>query len=270
VTYALIHGAGSDAWYWHRVVPLLSVLGHDVVTMDLPVGDERAGLRQYTDVVVDAIGERDNLVVVGQSLGGFVAPLVAARRPVALIVLVNGMVPLPGERDWWTATAHPVEIGPGFDPVEVFLHDVPDEIVAASGVHAGPQASTPMTEPWPLERWPDVPTRFVLARDDRFFPAAWQRRVVHARLGIEPDEIEAGTASPSAARASSSTRSRRSARRRRSSPRDSDAGRRHRACGHEGSGDFAIVPATVDGARAARAPRHFSRLRLCQRVRATT
>ena len=42
----------------------------------------RAGLREYTDVVVDAIGDRENVVVVGQSLGGFVAPLVAARRPV--------------------------------------------------------------------------------------------------------------------------------------------------------------------------------------------
>jgi pimeloyl-ACP methyl ester carboxylesterase len=191
-TYALIHGAGSDAWYWHRVAPLLEARGHDVVAMDLPVADEAAGLREYTDVVVDAIGDRENVVVVGQSLGGFVAPLVAARRPVALIVLVNGMVPRPGERDWWAATRHPVEMGPDFDPVEMFLHDVPADVVAESAAHAGPQASTPMTEPWPLDRWPDVATRFVLARDDRFFPAAWQREVVRDRLGIEPDEIDGG------------------------------------------------------------------------------
>ncbi len=151
-----------------------------------------AGLCEYTDVVVDAIGEREHVVVVGQSLGGFVAPLVAARRPVALIVLVNGMVPRPGERDWWTATRHPVQIGPDFDPVEMFLHDVPADVVAASADHAVPQASAPMTEPWPLERWPDVRTRFVLARDDRFFPADWQRRVVRDRLGLEPDEIDGG------------------------------------------------------------------------------
>ena len=24
---------------------------------------------------------------------------------------------------------------------------------------------------WPLQSWPDVPTRFLLCRDDRFFPA---------------------------------------------------------------------------------------------------
>jgi pimeloyl-ACP methyl ester carboxylesterase len=85
-----------------------------------------------------------------------------------------------------------VDVGPDFDPFEMFLHDVPDDVRAEAGAHGGPQATQPMTEPWPLERWPDVPTRFVLARDDRFFPADWQRRVVRDRLGIEPDEINGG------------------------------------------------------------------------------
>jgi pimeloyl-ACP methyl ester carboxylesterase len=102
------------------------------------------------------------------------------------------MVPRPGETDWWEATGHPVEIGPDFDPSEMFLHDVPADVRAQAGDHAGPQADTPMDEPWPLERWPDVPTRFVLSRDDRFFPAEWQRGVVRDRLGIEPDEIDGG------------------------------------------------------------------------------
>ena len=40
--------------------------------------------------------------------------------------------------------------------------------------------------------WPDVPTRFLLCRDDRFFPADFQRRVVRERLGFEPDEMDGG------------------------------------------------------------------------------
>jgi pimeloyl-ACP methyl ester carboxylesterase len=51
------------------------------------------------------------------------------------------------------------------------------------------QSGTPMEEPWPLPAWPEVPTRFLLCRDDRFFPAEFMRRMVQERLGITPDEI---------------------------------------------------------------------------------
>ena len=43
-----------------------------------------------------------------------------------------------------------------------------------------------------LPAWPDVPTRFLLCRNDRFFPADFMRRVVQERLGITPDEMESG------------------------------------------------------------------------------
>lgn len=49
-----------------------------------------------------------------------------------------------------------------------------------------------MENPWPLTAWPDVPTRFLLCRDDRFFPAEFMRRVARDRLGITPDEIDGG------------------------------------------------------------------------------
>ena len=37
-----------------------------------------------------------------------------------------------------------------------------------------------------------MPTKFLLCRDDRFFPAAFMHRVVRERLGITPDEIDGG------------------------------------------------------------------------------
>jgi len=43
-----------------------------------------------------------------------------------------------------------------------------------------------------MPAWPDVPTRFVLGRDDRFFPADFQRRVAKERLWLTPDEIDSG------------------------------------------------------------------------------
>ena len=39
---------------------------------------------------------------------------------------------------------------------------------------------------------PDVPTRVLSGRDDRMFPAAFQRRVARERLGIDADEIAGG------------------------------------------------------------------------------
>jgi alpha-beta hydrolase superfamily lysophospholipase len=75
-TYVLIPGVGGVAWYRHLLVPELRERGHEAVAVDLPADDDSAGLSEYADAVVGAIGDRTDLVVVAQSLGGFTAPLV--------------------------------------------------------------------------------------------------------------------------------------------------------------------------------------------------
>lgn len=204
-TYVLIHGAGSDSWYWHRVVPELQARGHDVVAPDLPCDDDSAGLQEYADTVVDAIGDRTDLIVVAQSLAGFTAPLVCDRRPVSLLVLVAAMVPSPGESPgaWWANTGHDearreqaehdgrTTIGDD-DVVTLFLHDLPSDVKAEAMTRGRDQSGKPFEKPWPLDAWPDVPTRFLLCRDDRFFPATFMRRVVQDRLGVTPDEMGGG------------------------------------------------------------------------------
>lgn len=205
-TFALIHGAGSDGWYWHLVEPDLRAAGHETIAVDLPCDDNSAGLDDYVDVVVDAVAGRDDVVVVAQSMGGFVAPLVAARVPATrLIVLVAAMVPAPGEsgNDWWTNTGSGAarreqaardgrDIEGGFDAIAEFLHDVDPALIEAGWAHVKEQSGTPFQTPWPLPAWPHVPTRFILATKDRLFPPDFQRRVVRERLGIEPDEIDSG------------------------------------------------------------------------------
>jgi pimeloyl-ACP methyl ester carboxylesterase len=96
-TFVLIPGAGGTAWYWHRIVPLLREAGHAAIAVDLPGDDPAAGLPEYADLVTSAIGNRGDVVLVAQSLGGFTAPLVAAKVPVAALVFVNAMIPRPGE-----------------------------------------------------------------------------------------------------------------------------------------------------------------------------
>jgi pimeloyl-ACP methyl ester carboxylesterase len=191
-TYVLIHGAGSEAWLWHLVVPQLQELGHLAIAVDLPCDDDSAGLHEYAETVLRSAGDREELIVVAQSLGGFTAPLVCDRRPVDLVVLVNAMVPLPGETagEWWTNTGH-VFPDP-FDPVEVFLHDVSPMLVAEAANHVRRQSDSVFSDPWPLAEWPPVPTRAVACRDDRFFPIDFQCKVARERLGIEPDQLPGG------------------------------------------------------------------------------
>jgi pimeloyl-ACP methyl ester carboxylesterase len=191
-TYVLIHGAGGDSWYWHLVTPQLHALGHDVVAVDLPCDNDRAGLDEYVHCVLDAVGPRRGVIVVAQSLGSFTATIVCDLVPVDLLILVAAMVPAPRESPgaWWANTGH-VFPDP-FDPAEVFAHDVPAEVSAELPSHLRAQSDRPFADPWPLARWPDVPTRFLLCRDDRFFPADFQRRVVRERLGFEPDEMPGG------------------------------------------------------------------------------
>jgi pimeloyl-ACP methyl ester carboxylesterase len=192
--FAFIHGAGDVGWYWHLVEAELRAAGHDTVAPDLPIEDDAAGLSEYATAVADAIGDRDEIVVVAQSFGGYVAPIVAERVGARLIVLVAAMIPSPGEsaEEMFAATRWQPRQLDDPTPRAVFYHDVPDTLADDAMSRGRRQSDRPGREPWPLKSWPDIPTRFVLCRDDRFFPAEWLQPLVRDRLGIEPDEIASG------------------------------------------------------------------------------
>jgi pimeloyl-ACP methyl ester carboxylesterase len=205
-TYALIPGAGGRAWYWHRVAPLLSSKGADVIATDLPADDDTADLDTYADVVSEALADvKGPLVLVAQSMGAFTAPIVAERVPTSRIVLVNPMVPAAGEPpgQWWQASGqNPAQVAyfrrinlprTDFDPVQDFFHDVPEPVRAEALSQPEPkQSDTPFERPWPLNRWPDVATRVIVGSDDRLFPLEFQRRLVRERLGLDVDVMPGG------------------------------------------------------------------------------
>jgi pimeloyl-ACP methyl ester carboxylesterase len=124
-TYALIHGAYDVGWYWHLVEAELWRRGHRTVAPDLPIEDDDATLTDHARFVVDAIGpvhDGGELVVVGQSWGGYVAPIVADLAGADRLILVAPMIPRPGETDaeMWRAThwSYPS------DESDPFYHDV--------------------------------------------------------------------------------------------------------------------------------------------------
>ncbi len=171
-TFALIHGGGGSAWDWHLVVPQLRQRGHDPVAVDLPCEDESAGWREYADVVVEALGDRQNVVVVGHSLGGFTAPLVCARNTVRPSRPRGRHDPGPRR-----AVRRLVERTPATRPAATTTSSTTTSRLRSrrkrSG-ESGTRASKALREPWPLEAWPDTPTTYLLVP---------RRPHVHGRVG---------------------------------------------------------------------------------------
>ena len=106
-TFLLIHGMWHGGWCWDKLSALLRAAGHDVHAPTLAGLAERAHLRDNVDLnthvqeVVDLIESQNlrDVILVGHSLGGFMAPIVADRIPerVAHIVNLDGMVPENGK-----------------------------------------------------------------------------------------------------------------------------------------------------------------------------
>lgn len=166
-TYVLIHGAGDSGWYWHLVDGELRERGHHSVVMDLPVDDDSAGLSEYTDVVVEAIDDRKDLVVVAQSFGGYIAPIVCDRVPARLLVLIAGMVPSSGEsaEQMFANAGYKKEEQKDPSNLAVFYHDVPPGLAAEAIARGRKQSSTPSKEPWPLTAHVRGPSEFSIADD---------------------------------------------------------------------------------------------------------
>lgn len=202
-SFILIPGAGGMASYWHRVVPLLKQAGCEAIAIDLPADDASKGLQDYTDIVLRAIGPRSNVVLVAQSLGGFTAPLVCASQAVRGLILVNAMIPQPGETAgaWWgntgavearIAAANAGGYTTQFDLATYFLHDVPEAVLRGGPSRQREQSDAIFGQPCRFERWPEIPVRVVAAADDRFFPLEFQKRVARERLSAEADVIPGG------------------------------------------------------------------------------
>ncbi len=200
--FVLVPGAGGSPWVWSRVIRQLVGAGHDAVAVDLPGDDESAGLPRYAELVVEAIGARPDVVLVAGSLGGFTAPLVCEQVPVRGLVLVNAMIPEPGERarDWWAHTgameareeaAAAGGYGP-FDLATYFLHDIDPEVAAEGEAFQRAEADIAFDSVCAFTSWPDIRIRVLAGADDRFFPAGLQRRVARDRLGVEADVVPGG------------------------------------------------------------------------------
>ncbi len=199
-TFALVHGAWHGGWCWGKVAPLLRQAGHDAVAPDLPIDDGSADFDTYADVMCGALHGCDNdVVVVGHSLGGPTAALVAARRPVRHLMYLCAVIPASGlslidqfqvqpdmitpdfVKGWTKGLSEPDDQGRtvwvNFDFVrKMFYADCDDRTVGAALDHLRPQAAHPWTLSCSLTEPPSVPCTYVVCANDQIITPEWSRR----------------------------------------------------------------------------------------------
>ncbi len=218
-TFALIHGAWGSGWHWAAVPGELRRMGHEVVAPDLPCDEPDATFDDYAAVVLAALEDiQGDVVVVGFSLGGHTAPLVAVRRPVRELVYLAAMVPEPGVSlsdqfargdrmllpEYAAGVDHPDEHGLSrwvdFDVYyRTGCHDCPEPLARERFERSRSQSNRPYRHPCSLKARPDVPTRSILCSGDRLLNNAFWRAAVPVRLDTEPIELP-GSHSPMASR----------------------------------------------------------------------
>jgi pimeloyl-ACP methyl ester carboxylesterase len=206
--FALIHGGWHGGWAWEHVVAELERAGHGAVAPDLPCEDVEADAPDYARVVLDAVGDAEDVVVVGHSLGGLTAPLVAAARPVRQLVLLAALLPEPGlslidqlkaERGILTfppeALTHDDQRRSRWTDAEVaatsMYSDCPALVAAAAFARLRTQAAAPQVRPARLQAWPDVPTEYIVCTADRVVSPAWGARRA-GELGLPVSELPSG------------------------------------------------------------------------------
>jgi hypothetical protein len=210
-TFALVHGAFHGAWCWDLVRPELESRGHRTAAMDLPCDDPEAGSARYAEVVAEAIRDvGDDVIVVGHSLAGLTVPLVAAARRVVRMVFLNAFIPIPGrpfsdqfgeegifpptpESTWPITREDGLMTWPPERVAPVLYRDCPADRASWATARLRPQSRTPHSEVCPLIEWPQVPSSYVLSREDGAVGPDWSRRAARERLGVTASELPGGT-----------------------------------------------------------------------------
>ena len=183
--------------------------------MDLPVEDGDATFEEYADVVLASYpADVEDAVLVGHSLGAMVLPLVAASRPVSMLVTLCGLIPNVNGRPWDDAPPmgrpeayQTVAFGDGssvfrtFESARItFYADCDPQDAAWAFERLRPQNSRSLwNRPYPLTQLPNTPRAAIAAVDDAAITIEFSRAVTKPRFGVDLTEIP-GAHSPFLAR----------------------------------------------------------------------
>jgi pimeloyl-ACP methyl ester carboxylesterase len=205
----LIHGACHGAWCWDDVSSYLTESGHRPIAVDLPCDEQESGLTQYADAAIAALPPTSHdLIVVGHSLGGLTATVVAGRVKTRRLVFVAGVIGLPGMSlaDLATVDAdRDQHLGSGTlefndaglfrfsreGAMRVLFHDCDPDSAEVAFVKLRFQRSL-RNEVAEFGDWRAEEIVSVVCTDDRVINPSWGRQVSRDRLGVEALELAGG------------------------------------------------------------------------------
>lgn len=196
---------------WDLVRAELHRAGHSTVAPDLPMAVDAAGARDWATVAADEIDRvvascDSDVVIVGHSISGLALPVLAASRPVRKMVFVAGLLPVPATpfvdhlAENPDAITFPAPAPGGTGPMGLtwesardgFYHDCPETVARRAFADLRRQSFTVFVEPCPIDTWPDVPSAYILLRQDRAVGGYWARRNAVDRIGAKLVELDGG------------------------------------------------------------------------------
>jgi len=214
-TFVLVHGAFEDGSVWHDVARQLEKKGHHVVVVNLPgrpahpAGADGVSAEKYRDTIVDAIGDRPQVILVGHSFGGIQISNVAEAVPdrIHALVYVAAYLPRNGESlQSLSAADKESQVGASFlvspdyktasikesERVKLFCADC--SMAVKAHLQLLDEPLPPMAQPVKLtpERFGSVKRYYVTTLKDVVVSTAWQKQMYTATPVEKVYPVETG------------------------------------------------------------------------------
>jgi pimeloyl-ACP methyl ester carboxylesterase len=201
-TFCFMHGAWHEPSCWEPLTARLEALGHSTLAPDLPLHDPAAGYEQRVRPAIAALSNSgDPVIVVAHSQSSALGPLVAAARPISLLVYLcprmgsveappgapepfRKGIPFPEARADGTTAWEPETA------IAVMYPRLPPESAAALAKRLRPMAMP--ADEYPLEKHPEVPTALIYGSEDELFDPDFERFMARELLGVDPIELSSG------------------------------------------------------------------------------
>lgn len=208
-TFLLIHGAWHGGWCWKPLAQLLEAAGYASEIIELPGDQPGRFIGDDAAIAFEAIGRIDSdVIVVGHSLGGLVAPFVASHPRACGLVMLAALLPEFDVSAAQQRDLHPEIYTEAYRSAALIRHeDGSTEVPPAVGIDLMFNTCTPdmaelaasrlrrqywetFGEPSPVWSWPDVPTLIVGCTEDRLTACGPMREAAQRIQGAEYLELD--------------------------------------------------------------------------------